>query len=75
MSTDESHGTYLQGRYQEGRYSHRSMGSHPEDTEDDYDFMQYRSGQEGIGPSQTRGMIVRGIPVHIMRGSDNSILQ
>ena len=51
------------------------MGSHPADTEDDYDFMQYRSGQEGIGPSQTRGMIVSGIPVHIIRGSDKSNLQ
>ena len=54
MSTDESYGTYLQGRYQEGRYSHRSMGSHPEDTEDEYEFTQYRSGHEGKGSSQTQ---------------------
>ena len=47
-------GLTCRGRYQEGRYSHRSMGSHPEDTEEDYEFIQYRSRQEGMGPSQTQ---------------------
>ena len=54
MSTDESYGTYLQGRYQEGRYSHRNMGSHSQKTEDEYEFTQYRSEHEGMGSSQTQ---------------------